>query len=65
MDLVEGLETGPAFSLPSPARSSALSQGLKTCFMVSSAPSEAPVLHLSSSEKLDVVSFETRDLGAG
>jgi len=61
MDLVEGLEKGPALSLPLPARYSALSQGLKAHFVVSSALGEAPVLQLSSSEELDVVSIETGD----
>lgn len=77
MDLAEGLEgrrgetrsenhtwasqTGFALSLPSPARSHASSQGQEARSVVTSAPSEAPVLQLPSSEELDIVSIETGD----
>lgn len=60
MDLAEGCEMGPALSLPSPARSSALSQGLEAHFAVTSTQVEAPVLQLSRS--LDVFSIETGDI---
>lgn len=57
-----GLEMGSAISLPSPAGSSAFSQGLESHSVVSSALSEALVLQLSSSEELDVVSIEAGDV---
>lgn len=60
MDLVEGLEMGSAFSLLSPAGSSALSLGLEACFAVSSVPSEGPVPQLSFSEEVDVLSINRR-----
>lgn len=52
-----------SFSLPSPAKSSVSFQGLEVRSAVTSAPNEAPVLQLSSSEELDVVSIETGDTG--
>ncbi len=54
MDVAEGLETGRSFSLSSPVRSSALSQGMESCSeTISSTPGEGTVLHLSSSEEVD------------
>ncbi|ROL23517.1 hypothetical protein DPX16_18785 [Anabarilius grahami] len=58
MDLSEGLEMGPALSLPSSDRSRAFSQ----CTLCGSFCSEAPVLHISSSEELDVESIEAGDV---
>lgn len=58
MDLSEGFDKGPALSLPSPGRSSVLSQGLKAHTVVSSTQSEAPALQLSSS---DVISVDAGD----
>lgn len=55
MDLVEGLEMGSAFSLSSPALSSAFSLGLE-------AQSEGPMLQLSSSKEVDVFSFKTGEI---
>lgn len=55
MDLAEGLE------IPSPARSSVSSQGLKARSAVTSTQSEALILQLSSSEELDVISIVTGD----
>lgn len=50
MDLTDSLEMGAALSLPLPVRSSASSQGLEARSAVTSSPSEALVLHISSSE---------------
>ncbi len=55
-DLSAEVETGAAFSLPSPDRFSASSQGWKARAAVSSSPIEAQTLQLSDSEELDVVS---------
>ncbi len=52
------VETGTAFSLPSPDRFSASSQGWEAHAAVSSALIEAQTLH---SEELDVVSANARD----
>lgn len=60
MDLVEGFETGPAFSQPSPARSCTFSRDPEALFAVSFAPSE--VLMLSSSEEVDVFSIEPGEI---
>lgn len=65
MDHAEGLETGTALYLPLPAGSSVSSWGLKAHCAVSSVPGEAPVLQLSSSDELDVVSIETGDVDEG
>jgi len=51
----------PGLSLPSPDRSSAFSQGLEALAAVPLAPIEAQTLQLSSSEELEVVSFDARD----
>lgn len=61
MDVVEGLETGSAFSLPSPMGSSILSLGLEAHSAVSSAPSEGSKFQLSSSEEIDVLSIKAGD----
>ncbi|CAM4732680.1 unnamed protein product [Leuciscus chuanchicus] len=61
MDLTEGFETGSALSQPSPVRSSASVPGSEARAAVSSAQAEVPILQLSSSEELDVVSFGTGD----
>ncbi|XP_067278254.1 uncharacterized protein [Pseudorasbora parva] len=61
LDVAEGLETGAALSLPSPAPSSGSSRGMEARMVVSSPPRESPVLHLSSSEEVDVESIETED----
>ncbi|XDV14274.1 hypothetical protein PO909_002450 [Leuciscus waleckii] len=61
MDLTEGFETGSALSQPSPVRSSASVLGVEARAAVSSPQAEAPVLQLSSSEELDVVSIGTGD----
>lgn len=50
------------YSLYPPAGSSASSQGLEACSAVSSTPCGAPVLQLSDSDKLDVVSIEAGDI---
>ncbi len=55
-DLSAEVETGAAFSLPSPDRFSASSQGWEAHAVVSSALIEAQTLQLSDSEELDVVS---------
>ena len=52
------VETGSALSQPLSDRSSASHQGVEARVAVSSPPMEAPVLQLSSSEELDVVSVE-------
>lgn len=54
MELAEGLATDSVLSLPSPARSSGLSQESEAHSVVSSPPNESQTLHLSSSE-MDVV----------
>ena len=60
MDLVAGFETGPALSQPLPAESSASAQeGARSA--ASPSQVEAPMLQLSSSEELDVVSIDTGD----
>ncbi len=48
-DLSAEVETGAAFSLPSPDRFSASSQGWEACAAVSSAPIEAQTLQLFDS----------------
>lgn len=58
MDLVEGFEMSSALSQPSPARSSAFFWDMEAHSAVSSTPSEGPVLMLSSSEVLDVLSIK-------
>ncbi|XDV54162.1 hypothetical protein PO909_022516 [Leuciscus waleckii] len=58
MDLSVDVETGPALSQPQSDRSSASHQGVEARVAVSSPPIEAPILQLSSSEELDVVSIE-------
>ncbi len=55
-DLSAEVETGAAFSLPSPDRFSASSQCWEARAAVSSAPIQAQTLQLSDSEELDVVS---------
>ncbi len=55
MDLIEGLETVWSLSMNPTTRSSALSQGSKARFTVSSPQSESSVLHPSSSEEVDMV----------
>ncbi len=55
-DLSVEVETGAAFSLPSPDRFSASSQGWEARAAVSSLTIEAQTLQLSDSEGLDVVS---------
>jgi hypothetical protein len=62
MDLSAGSETGAALSQPLPASSSASVPGVEARFAVSSPRAEAPMLQLSSSEELDVVSVETGDI---
>lgn len=62
MDLVEGFETGLAFSQPSPARSSTFSRDPEALSAVSFAPSEGPVLMLSSSEEVGVLSIEPGEI---
>ncbi len=57
-DLSAEVETGTAFSLPSPDRFNASSQGWEARAAVSSALIEAQTLH---SEELDVVSANARD----
>ncbi len=59
-DLYAEVETGTAFSLPSPDRFSASSQGWEACTAVSSAPIEAQTLQISDSEELDVVSANAK-----
>ncbi len=54
IDLSAELETDTAFSLPSPDRFSASSQGWEAHAVVSSAPIETQTLQLSDSEELDV-----------
>ncbi|CAM4623010.1 unnamed protein product [Leuciscus chuanchicus] len=58
MDLSVDVETGSALSQPPSDRSSASHQGVEARAAVSSPPMEAPILQLSSSEELDVVSIE-------
>ncbi|CAM4711688.1 unnamed protein product [Leuciscus chuanchicus] len=58
MDLSVDVETGSALSQPPSDRSSASHQGVEARVAVSSPPMEAPILQLSSSEELDVVSIE-------
>lgn len=62
MDLMEGIKTGPAFSLPSPAGSSALSLGLEVCTVASSTWGVSLVLQLSSSEEVDVLSIKAGEI---
>ncbi|XP_067303565.1 saxiphilin-like [Pseudorasbora parva] len=62
VDLSAGFETAPALSLPSPDRSSAFSLGFQARAALTSAPIEAPLMQLSSSEDLESVSVrETED----
>lgn len=58
MDLVEGFEMSSALSQPSPAGSSAFFWNTEARSAVYSTPSEGPVLMLSSSEVLDVLSIK-------
>ncbi|CAM4618530.1 unnamed protein product [Leuciscus chuanchicus] len=58
MDLSVDVETGSALSQPPSNRSSASHQGVKARVAVSSPPMEAPILQLSSSEELDIVSID-------
>ncbi|CAM4566361.1 unnamed protein product [Leuciscus chuanchicus] len=58
MDLSLDVETGSALSQHPSDRSSASHQGVEARTAVSSPPMEAPMLQLSSSEELDVVSVE-------
>ncbi|CAM4662369.1 unnamed protein product [Leuciscus chuanchicus] len=58
MDLSVDVETGSALSQHPSDRSSASHQGVEARAAVSSPPMEAPILQLSSSEELDVVSVE-------
>ncbi|CAM4515725.1 unnamed protein product [Leuciscus chuanchicus] len=58
MDLSVDVETGSALSQHPSDRSSASHQGVEARAAVSSPPMEAPILQLSSSEELDVVSIE-------
>ncbi|KAG1925033.1 hypothetical protein F2P79_025804, partial [Pimephales promelas] len=60
IDLVAGFETGPALSQPLPAGSSASAQGGARS-ADSPSRAEAPMLTLSSSEELDVVSVDVGD----
>lgn len=62
IDLAEGFEMGPALSLQSPAGSSAFPWDLEAHVVVSSIPGEAPVLQLSGSEELDIVSMDPGDV---
>ncbi len=59
------VETGADFSLPSPDRFSASSQGWEAHAAVSSTPIEAQTLQLSDSEELDVVSANATQPGCG
>ncbi|ROL54951.1 hypothetical protein DPX16_1823 [Anabarilius grahami] len=60
MDVTEGLETGPALSLPSPVASASVSiRRQEARVAVSSAPVDTVTLMASSSEELDVVSMVT------
>ncbi|ROI15732.1 hypothetical protein DPX16_20270 [Anabarilius grahami] len=60
MDVTEGLETGPALSLPSPVASASVSiRRQEARVAVSSAPVDTVTLMASSSEELDVVSVAT------
>ncbi len=62
MDLTAEVETGTAFSLPSPDRFSASYQGWEACAAISSAPIEAQTMQLSDSEELDAANArETED----
>ncbi|CAM4607827.1 unnamed protein product [Leuciscus chuanchicus] len=58
MDLSVDVETGSALSQPPSDRSRASHQGVEARVAVSSPPMEAPILQLSSSEELDVVSID-------
>ncbi|CAM4558277.1 unnamed protein product [Leuciscus chuanchicus] len=58
MDLSVDVERGSALSQHPSDRSSASHQGAEARAAVSSPPMEAPILQLSSSEELDVVSIE-------
>ncbi|CAM4693006.1 unnamed protein product [Leuciscus chuanchicus] len=58
MDLSVDVETGSALSQPPSNRSSASHQGVEARVAVSSPPMEAPILQLSSSEELDIVSID-------
>ncbi len=60
-DLSAEAETGAAFSLPSPDRFSASSQGWEARDAVSSALIEAQTQQLSDSEELDVISANAKD----
>lgn len=61
VDLAEGSETGSSFSWSSPARTTAPSQGSEACAAVSYPQRESSVLHLSSSEEVDVMSVDTEE----
>ncbi len=60
-DLSAEVEAGTVFSLPSPDRFSASSQGWEACAAVSSAQIKAQTLQLSDSEELDAVSANAKD----
>lgn len=53
---------GTALSQLSPAGSSAFTRDLKAHSAAPSAPSESPMLALSSSEEVDIVIIEAEDL---
>lgn len=58
LELAEELEMASAFSQPSLASSSTLAQDTEARSMASSTQSESPMLGLSSSEEIDVLSIE-------
>lgn len=62
MDLEEELETGIAFSLPSPEGYSTLLLGLEAHAAASSTRGESTVLQLYSSEEVDVLCIEAWDI---
>ncbi len=60
-DLSAEVETGTAFSLPSPNRFSVSSQGWKARSLVSSTPIEAQTRQQSDSEELDFINANAKD----
>ncbi len=61
VDLAEGSETGSSLTRSSSTRSTAPSQGSEVRPAVSSPRREGQVLHLSSSEEVDVMSVDTEE----
>lgn len=59
-----GVRDGPSLISALTCQIQCFISGIRNTLCGFFGPSEAPVLHLSSSEELDVVSFETRDLDA-